>query len=191
MSNHWLIVGIGNIGLQYNQTRHNIGFDVLDDFVNSKHATFKNQKLGALAEINEPPYKYTCLKPDTFVNLSGLSFAFHFSKLKIPLENTLTIIDDLSLNIETLKLRIGGGSGGHNGLKNIEAVLKNQQYPRLRFGIGQNFQKGEQVEYVLGKWTETEKPIVDKKIKMCSNLLNDLPRLGIINTMNKYNNLKL
>jgi len=147
----FLIVGLGNIGLEYDATRHNIGFDVADAFVIKHGGSFRLDRHAFVAECKWKGKTFVVIKPTTYMNLSGKAVKYWMDKEKISLENMLVIVDDLALPIETLRLRSGGSDAGHNGLKNIDLILQTNQYPRLRFGIGNNFPKGRQIEFVLGK----------------------------------------
>ena len=152
----YLIAGLGNIGDKYKHTRHNIGFDVADAFVAKHGGTFINDRLADVAECKWKGRVFVVIKPTTFMNLSGKAVKYWVDKEKIALENLLVIMDELALPLEVLRLRPGGSDAGHNGLKSIQELLGTNQYPRLRFGIGNNFPKGQQVDYVLGRWTEQE-----------------------------------
>lgn len=153
----FLIIGLGNIGPEYAHTRHNIGFDVLDAFVMKQGGFFKSDRLADVAEVKCKGKTFICIKPTTFMNLSGKAFKYWMDKEKVEVENTLTIVDDLALPISKIRLRASGSDAGHNGLKDIQLTLGTDAYPKLRFGIGSDFRKGQQVEFVLGKWNTTEK----------------------------------
>lgn len=184
----WLIVGLGNIGEAYAHTRHNIGFDVVDVFVQQHNTLFVSNRLADTATVRWKGKIFVCLKPNTYMNLSGKAVAYWMQKEKIDIQNILVIVDDLALPLSTLRLRPTGSDAGHNGLKSIQEHLQTQQYPKLRFGIGNNFPKGRQVEFVLGKWTATEKPIVQEKIKTCVSIIESVATVGMEKTMNLYNN---
>ena len=161
----FLIVGLGNVGSEYNHTRHNIGFDVLDAFVIKNNGQYKLDRLAYVAEVKWKGRIFICIKPTTYMNLSGKAFKYWLDKEKIELENTLTIVDDLALPLSKIRLRASGSDAGHNGLRDIQLTLGTDKYPKLRFGIGNNFPKGMQVEFVLGKWFPEERPVVIKKIE--------------------------
>jgi PTH1 family peptidyl-tRNA hydrolase len=183
----FLIVGLGNIGLEYDATRHNIGFDVADAFVIKHGGSFRLDRHAFVAECKWKGKTFVVIKPTTYMNLSGKAVKYWMDKEKIGLENMLVIVDDLALPIETLRLRQGGSDAGHNGLKNIDLLLQTNQYPRLRFGIGNNFPKGRQVEFVLGKWTPSELPIVKEKVLNSVEAIESFAAQGIAKTMNVYN----
>ena len=160
----FLIVGLGNIGNEYAHTRHNIGFDVMDALVKKHDGNFKTERLADVAEIKYKGRLLICIKPSTYMNLSGRAFKYYLDKEKIDVEKTLTIVDDLALPLTKLRLRGSGSDAGHNGLKDIHAVLGNDIYPKLRFGIGSNYAKGMKIDFVLGKWNTEEKYVVNAKI---------------------------
>ena len=162
----FLLIGLGNIGVEYAHTRHNIGFDVLDAFVIKHGGFFKMDRLAEVAEVKWKGKTFICIKPTTFMNLSGKAFKYWMDKEKVVLENTLTIVDDLALPINKLRLRASGSDAGHNGLKNIQETLGHDKYPKLRFGIGSEFSKGAQINFVLGKWKPEELDVVKKKIML-------------------------
>ena len=188
--NKFLIVGLGNIGAEYEHTRHNIGFDVVTAFALKHKSSFTTQRLADVAEVKFKGKIFICIKPATYMNVSGKAFKYWMDKEKIQLENTLTIVDDLALPIETLRLRPSGNDGGHNGLKDIQATVNSINYPKLRFGIGNNFPKGMQVQFVLAKWFPEELSLVWKKIEFCSEVIESLAAIGIERTMNMVNNKK-
>jgi PTH1 family peptidyl-tRNA hydrolase len=183
----FLIVGLGNIGLEYDATRHNIGFDVADAFVIKHGGNFRLDRHAFVAECKWKGKTFVVIKPTTYMNLSGKAVKYWMDKEKIALENILVIVDDLALPIETLRLRQGGSDAGHNGLKNIDLILQTNQYPRLRFGIGNNFPKGRQIEFVLGKWAPSELPIVKEKVLKSIEAIESFATQGIAKTMNIYN----
>jgi PTH1 family peptidyl-tRNA hydrolase len=185
----YLIAGLGNIGDKYKHTRHNIGFDVADAFVAKHGGTFINDRLADVAECKWKGKVFVVIKPTTFMNLSGKAVKYWVDKEKIALENLLVIMDELALPLEVLRLRPGGSDAGHNGLKSIQELLGTNQYPRLRFGIGNNFPKGQQVDYVLGRWTEQEERQVQQKIEKSVEIIESFATIGIARTMNSYNNL--
>ena len=183
----YLIVGLGNIGAEYAHTRHNIGFDVLTAFVLKHGGSFVNARLAELAEVKWKGKIFVCIKPTTYMNLSGKAFRYWMEKEKVPLENTLTIVDDIAIPVNKLRLRPAGSSGGHNGLTDIELTLGTDKYPKLRFGIGSNFPKGMQVEYVLGKWFPEELGLIKNKIEGSLETIENFSTLGIERTMNLIN----
>ena len=185
----FLIVGLGNIGIEYKHTRHNIGFDVVEAFVLKHGGFFKLDRLAEVAEVKWKGKIFICVKPTTYMNLSGKAFKYWFDKEKISIENTLTIVDDLALPISKLRLRASGSDAGHNGLKDIQLMLATDQYPKLRFGIGNNFSKGMQAEFVLSKWLPAEQLIVNKKIDKCIEVIESFAAIGLERTMNTVNNL--
>lgn len=187
--NKFLIVGLGNIGSEYNHTRHNIGFDVIDIFVLKHNAFFKLDRLAEVAEVKWKGKIFICIKPTTYMNLSGKAFKYWLDKEKINIANTLTIVDDLALPIDKLRLRSSGSDAGHNGLKDIQLMLGTNQYPKLRFGIGNQFPKGMQAEFVLSKWLPTEQKLINEKILKCVEIIESFATIGIERTMNTINNL--
>jgi PTH1 family peptidyl-tRNA hydrolase len=185
----YLIAGLGNIGEEYRHTRHNIGFDVADAFVAKHGGAFRSDRLADVAECKWKGRVFVVIKPTTYMNLSGKAVKYWMDKEKVPLENLLVIMDELALPLNVLRLRPGGSDAGHNGLKSIQELLGTNQYPRLRFGIGNNFPKGRQVEYVLGRWTDKERPVVQLKIEKSVEIIESIASIGIERTMNNYNNL--
>jgi PTH1 family peptidyl-tRNA hydrolase len=183
----YLIVGLGNIGAEYVHTRHNIGFDVVTAFALKHGGMFMTRRLAEVAELKYKGKIFVCLKPTTYMNLSGKAFRYWIDKEKIPLENTLTIADDIALPLSKLRLRPGGSSGGHNGFADIELTLGTTQYPKLRFGIGNNFPKGMQVDFVLSKWFPEEIQIVQNKIAASIEVIENFTLIGIERTMNEIN----
>ncbi len=186
--NKYLIVGLGNIGLDYVNTRHNIGFNVLDRLAINFNCSFSNQKYGELAELKVKGKIIYFLKPSTFMNLSGKAINYYLHHFKISLENLLVISDDLNLDFGMIKIRKKGSHGGHNGHKNIIEILKTSNYCRLRFGIGKNFHKGEQVKYVLSKWSQKEEFELEEKLDLCSKIIINFVLSGLDYTMNHFNN---
>ena len=186
----YLLVGLGNIGTEYAHTRHNIGFDVADAFISKNGGAWRIDRLAEVSEIKLKGKSIVAIKPTTYMNLSGRAFRYWMDKEKVSIENTLTIVDELALPLNKFRLRPSGSHAGHNGLKDIEAALGTDQYPRLRFGIGNDFPKGRQVDFVLGRWTETEKPAVLKKIDASVLLIETYVLTGIDAAMNQFNNLK-
>ena len=186
----FLIVGLGNIGAEYANTRHNIGFDVLDALVYKYNGVFKTDRLAQVAEIKYKGKILVCIKPTTYMNLSGRAFRYFFEKEKMPLENTLTIVDDLALPLSKLRMRGSGSDAGHNGLKDIQAIMGTDVYAKLRFGIGNNYLKGMQADFVLGKWTPEEVPVVKIKIEKCVEAIESFVFIGLSRTMNVVNNFE-
>ncbi|MDP3393089.1 aminoacyl-tRNA hydrolase [Sediminibacterium sp.] len=187
--NKFLIIGLGNIGEEYKHTRHNIGFDVLDAFVRKHNGFFKNDRLADIAEVKWKGKTFICIKPTTYMNLSGRAFKYWLDKEKIDIPQTLTIVDDLALPLNKLRLRGSGSDAGHNGLKDIQLILGTDQYPKLRFGIGNNYPKGRQVDFVLGKWLAEEQYMVNQKIVACGDIIESFAAIGLEKTMNMANNL--
>jgi peptidyl-tRNA hydrolase, PTH1 family len=185
----YLIVGLGNIGNEYQFTRHNIGFDVVTAFVLKHGGSFRTDRLAEVAEIKIKGRTFICIKPTTYMNLSGKAFKYWFEKEKVVLENTLTILDDIALPLNKIRLRPSGSDAGHNGLKDIQLVLGTDKYPKLRFGIGNNYPKGMQAEFVLGKWLPEEKELVWKKIEKCVEVIQSFAFAGIEQTMSEVNKL--
>ena len=187
MSKKFLIVGLGNIGAEYVNTRHNIGFKILDFLTRKESIDFETVKLGSLAEYKFKGRTYLLLKPNTYMNLSGKAVQYWMEKEKIPLENILVITDDLNLSFGTIRIRMKGSDGGHNGLKNISVVLNTQNYTRFRFGISDEFKKGQQVNYVLGDWDEVENGKLPERLELASEIIKSFGTAGIENTMSNFN----
>ena len=187
--NKFLIIGLGNIGEEYHRTRHNIGFDVVDAFVLKHGGMFQLSRLAYMSEVKWKGKIFICIKPTTYMNLSGKAFKYWMDKEKIAAEQTLTIVDDIALPLSKLRLRPSGSDAGHNGLKDIQLTLGTDIYPKLRFGVGNNFPKGMQVEFVLGRWFKEEQPIVQKKIDASIEIIEQFAAIGIEKTMNSVNNL--
>ena len=183
----FLIVGLGNIGAEYVNTRHNIGFKVLDHFANKEGIHFETVKLGALAEYKIKGRTLFLLKPNTYMNLSGKAVSYWMEKENIPKENILIITDDLNLSFGTIRIKSKGSDGGHNGLKNIQLLLNSVEYPRFRFGISDAFKKGRQVDYVLGEWEEDEKTKLPERLDLAAEIIQSFALAGLNNTMNAYN----
>jgi len=187
----FLIVGLGNIGSEYANTRHNIGFDVVQAFVLKQNAFFKTERLAEVSEVKWKGKLLICIKPTTYMNLSGRAFKYYLDKEKIDLDNTLTVVDDLALPLTKIRLRGSGSDAGHNGLKDIQAILGTDKYPKLRFGIGNNYPKGMQVDFVLGKWSKEELPVVKIKIEKCVETIESFAFAGLQRTMNQINNWEI
>jgi PTH1 family peptidyl-tRNA hydrolase len=185
----FLLIGLGNIGDEYRHTRHNIGFDVLDAFVRKQNGFFKLDRLAEVAEVKWKGKTFICIKPTTYMNLSGKAFKYWLDKEKLDIASTLTIVDDLALPINKLRLRGSGSDAGHNGLKDIQLTLGTDAYAKLRFGIGNDFPKGKQADFVLSKWLPSEQPMVDQKIQACCDIIEQFAALGLEKAMNMANNL--
>lgn len=187
--NKFLIIGLGNIGEEYKHTRHNIGFDVVTAFVIKHGGFFKTDRLAEVAEVKWKGKTFVCIKPTTYMNLSGKAFKYWMDKEKVEIAATLTIVDDLALPLNRIRLRGSGSDAGHNGLKDIQLTLGTDQYPKLRFGIGNQFPKGRQVEFVLGRWNPEEWVLVQRKIEKSVEIIESFATVGIERTMNTVNNL--
>ena len=185
--NKYLVVGIGNIGVDYFKTRHNLGFEALDFISNHFETKFEKQRLGEISKFKFRGKKIILLKPNTYVNLSGKSVRYWLNKEKIHIENLMVITDDINLPFGTIRIRTKGSDGGHNGLKNINELLKTSNYNRLRFGIGSNFLKKNQSDYVLSKWSETESSELSKLIPTINEVVCSFVLSGVTSTMNQYN----
>jgi len=185
----FLIVGLGNAGNEYANTRHNIGFDVVHAFVFKHGGLFQEARLAYMAEVKWKGKLFVCICPTTFMNLSGRAFKYWMDKEKVPLERTLTIVDDIALPLDKLRLRATGSDAGHNGLKDIQNILGTDAYPKLRFGIGNKFPKGMQSDFVLGKWLATETALVKYKIEKSVEIIESFASIGLERTMSNVNNL--
>jgi PTH1 family peptidyl-tRNA hydrolase len=185
----YLIVGLGNPGDEYAHTRHNIGFDVVNAFVLKHGGMFKVDRLAYMAEVKWKGKAFTCICPTTYVNLSGRAFKYWLEKEKVPLDHTLTVVDEIALPLDKLRLRAGGSAAGHNGLKDIQNILGTDAYPKLRFGIGNQFPKGMQSDFVLGKWKKEEMPLVSFKIQKAVEIIESFAAIGLDRTMSMVNNL--
>lgn len=183
----FLIVGLGNIGSEYANTRHNIGFKILDYIANQEGISFQTVKLGEVAELKIKGRTLLLLKPNTYMNLSGKAVKYWLEKENIEKENMLVITDDLNLAFGTIRIKTKGSDGGHNGLKNIQLLLNSTEYPRYRFGISDAFKKGQQVDYVLGEWSEEEKEKLKERLEISSEIIKSFALAGLNNTMNAYN----
>ncbi|MDR2853928.1 MAG: aminoacyl-tRNA hydrolase [Prevotellaceae bacterium] len=184
----YLIVGLGNVGTEYQNTRHNIGFNILDTFAEVSNVFFEDHRYGFTATVPLKGKTLVLLKPSTFMNLSGMAVRYWMQKEKIPLENLLVVVDDLALPFGTLRLKPSGSNAGHNGLRNIEEVLGTQQYARLRFGLGNNFAKGAQIHFVLSKWTEQEQEQIPARAKQATEMIKSFVLAGMELTMTQFNN---
>ena len=183
----FLIVGLGNIGEKYEETRHNIGFKVLDQLAAEENISFETVKLGDRAEFKWKGRTFILIKPSTFMNLSGKAVNYWMQKEKVPIENVLIVTDDLNLSFGTLRIKTKGSDGGHNGLKDIQAQLNTSNYPRFRFGISDEFSKGNQIDYVLGEWEEEEQKKLPERLKKSADAIRSFGMAGVNNTMNNFN----
>ena len=183
----FLVAGLGNMDIEYDGTRHNIGFEIIDAIVNKFEVPVKHERLGDLSLIKHRGRSIYLLKPSTYMNRSGKAVNYWIQKLNVQKNNVLVIVDDLNLDFGRIRLRGKGSDGGHNGLKDVQQYI-GKDYNRLRVGIGSRFHKGQQVNYVLGKWTDDEKNELPKIIEMCSELVLSYSFHGLQQTMNKFNN---
>lgn len=183
----FLIVGLGNIGEKYHNTRHNIGFKILDKLSEEQGFTFEDAKLGAIASFKHKGRSVLCLKPSTYMNLSGKAVRYWMEKEGIPLENILVVTDDINLSFGTIRLKTKGSDGGHNGLKDIQNTFQTTTYNRFRFGVGADFGKGRQVDYVLGEWNEDENTAMQERLEKSTKLILSFVFGGVKNTMNQFN----
>lgn len=183
----YLIVGLGNIGDEYAATRHNIGFMMLDAFADAQGVTWADKRYGFVAKCRVKNAEMVLLKPSTYMNLSGNAVRYWLQQEKIPVENMLVLVDDLNLPFGTIRIRKQGSNGGHNGLGNIQSVLGTENYARVRFGIGNNFSRGAQCNFVLGKWTDEEQKLLPDRLKLTSEIIPSFCLQGIDRTMNLYN----
>ncbi|MBD0779569.1 aminoacyl-tRNA hydrolase [Maribacter sp. ANRC-HE7] len=184
----YLIIGLGNIGSEYAETRHNIGFKILDQLAKEKDFTFETVKLGDVGSFKVKGRNILCLKPSTYMNRSGKALKYWMDKEKIPLENVLVVTDDINLEFGTIRLKTKGSDGGHNGLKDIQLYLNSVNYNRFRFGVGAEFSKGRQVDYVLGEWNEKEREALPERLEKSSQLIISFVLSGVKITMNHFNN---
>jgi PTH1 family peptidyl-tRNA hydrolase len=187
----FLIVGLGNPGNEYAHTRHNIGFDVVNAFVQKHGAAFRMDRLAYVAEVKIKGRTFICICPNTFMNLSGKAVKYWMDKEKISLLHVLVIVDDIALPLNKIRLRPGGSDAGHNGLTSLEETLGTRDYPRLRFGIGNDYPKGYQSDFVLGKWRKEEEPMVKLKISKAVEVIESFALQGITAAMNEINNKEL
>ncbi|MCQ2351827.1 MAG: aminoacyl-tRNA hydrolase [Paludibacteraceae bacterium] len=184
----YLIVGLGNIGPEYQNTRHNIGFMMLDAFAKASNVFFAEQRYGSVAQCRVKNKELVLLKPNTFMNLSGNAVRYYLQKENIPIENLLVLVDDLALPFGTLRLRGKGSAGGHNGLKNIQELIGTEGYARLKFGIGADFNKGQQIDYVLGKFTDEDLKLIEERCAVTTEVIKSFCLAGLQLTMTQYNN---
>lgn len=183
----YLIVGLGNIGAEYIHTRHNIGFKILDFFAAKENTTFQTAKLGEVAQYKLKGNLLILLKPNTYMNLSGKAVRYWLEKENIPKENLLILTDDLNLPFGTIRIKAKGSDGGHNGLKNIQLLLNSTEYPRFRFGISDEFKKGQQINYVLGEWNDDEKQKLTERLEVACEIIKSFALTGLKDTMNNFN----
>ena len=183
----YLIVGLGNIGDEYRDTRHNIGFKMLDAFAEASNIAFEDKRYGFVAHCRVKNAEIVLLKPSTYMNLSGNALRYWLQQEKIPVENMLVLVDDLNLPFGSIRMRKQGSNGGHNGLGHIQQVLGTQNYARLRFGIGNEFTKGRQVNFVLGQWTDEEEKILPERLKIVCEIIPSFCLQGMDRTMNLFN----
>lgn len=183
----FLIVGLGNIGPEYVHTRHNIGFKIVDYIAKEAEAAFENVKFGALAQVKVKGKTLLLLKPNTYMNLSGKAVQYWMTKEKIPMENLLVVTDDLNLAFGTIRIKAKGTHGGHNGLRNIQELMQTTEYARFRFGISDDFKKGQQVDYVLGVWGDEEIQALGERLQVAKDAVISFALSGLAHTMNQFN----
>ena len=183
----YLIVGLGNIGAEYAETRHNIGFKVLDALAGASNALFTTGRYGDVAEVKHKGRTLVLLKPSTYMNLSGKAVRYWLDTETIPRENLLVVSDDIALPVGTLRMRQKGSAGGHNGLKNIAELLGSEEFARMRFGVGGDFPRGHQVDYVLGEWTPEEREAMPERLKVFGDAILSFATVGVERTMNFSN----
>lgn len=183
----YLIIGLGNPGGEYEKTRHNIGFRILDKIIESSDLEFSVEKYAEVCEMRHKGRILTFIKPNTFMNLSGKAVNYWMQKLKVKLENILVVTDDISLPFGTHRMRKKGSSGGHNGLKHISTSLGSEEFSRLRFGVGNNFTRGGQSHYVLNVFTDSEELILEERIVFAINMIKSFSTIGVELTMSKFN----
>lgn len=184
----FLIAGLGNIGAEYVRTRHNVGFDVLDQLAQDQNVTFSPNRYADYASFTHRGRHFHLIKPATYMNLSGKAVRYWLQQLKLAPKNLLVVVDDVALPIGKLRLRPNGNDGGHNGLRNIQELLGHNNYPRLRFGVGNDFSKGQQVNYVLGQWSTEEWEQIQPRLTLAGEIILNFGAIGIERTMNQYNN---
>ena len=182
----YLIIGLGNPGIEYANTRHNIGFVVLDALIKSSSTFFSDKRYGFVSELKIKGKTLFLVKPTTYMNLSGRAVNYYLQKEKIPIENLMVIVDDIALPFGSIRIKSKGGSGGHNGLQHIEDII-GSNYARLRFGIGNQFHQGQQIDYVLGEWEDDEKKLLPQRIEIAIEAIKNFPIIGIERTMNYFN----
>ncbi len=179
---------MGNIGSEYSNTRHNVGYLVLDALAKASNIAFVDTRYGFVAQLKHKGRTFVLLKPSTYVNLSGKAVNYWLQKENIPVENLLVVVDDIALPLGAIRLRPRGSDGGHNGLKNINEVLGTQDYARLRFGIGNDFSRGRQVDYVLGEWTDEELKVLPERVALAGEAVLAFGTVGLDRAMNLFNN---
>lgn len=185
--NKFLIVGLGNPGLKYQNTRHNIGFEILDALANKNELIFETQKLADVCTLKVKGRSFVLIKPNTYMNLSGKAVRYWLQQENVEINNLLVVTDDINLDFGAIRIKAKGSHGGHNGLKHIQDLLNTNQYPRFRFGIGSQFPKGQQVDYVLGTWDEDEKKYLNERLEKALKAIISFGLAGIHHTMNEYN----
>lgn len=183
----FLIIGLGNIGDKYTDTRHNIGFKILDEVADEHSVSFQTEKLGDITNFRFKGRTFILLKPSTYMNLSGKAVKYWMQKEKIVIENILVVTDDLNIDFGTIRLKAKGSDGGHNGLKDIQEKLGTNKYPRFRFGVGADYAKGRQVDYVLGKWSKEETSQLIERLPTSGKVITSFGTAGLANTMNTFN----
>jgi PTH1 family peptidyl-tRNA hydrolase len=183
----YLITGLGNIGEGYKETRHNVGFKILDAMAMASNISFTDKRYGAICHIKYKGRGIILLKPSTFMNLSGNAVSYWMKKENIPLENTLIVVDDIALPLGSIRMRPKGSDGGHNGLAHISLILGTHEYARIRFGIGDSFRKGTQIDFVLGTWDEEEKKVIEKRIPVAVEMIKSFAFAGLELTMTAFN----
>ena len=183
----YLIVGLGNVGDTYLNTRHNIGFKILDEVAQEHKATFETLKLGDVANFRWKGRTFVLLKPSTFMNLSGKAVKYWMQQENISLENILVVTDDVHIDFGSIRLKAKGSAGGHNGLKDIQEKLNTQEYARFRFGVGGNYSKGRQADFVLGQWSKEETSLLIERIPVAAKVISSFGTAGLSNTMNTFN----
>jgi PTH1 family peptidyl-tRNA hydrolase len=183
----FLIVGLGNIGPAYANTRHNIGFKIVDELAEEHKTTFETEKLGDVATFKLKGRFFILLKPSTFMNLSGKSVKYWMDKENVAVENILVVTDDVNIDFGTIRLKAKGSAGGHNGLKDIQEKLNTQQYARFRFGVGANYSRGRQVDFVLGEWNKQETSELIERLPTSAKIITSFGTAGLANTMNTFN----
>lgn len=183
----YLIVGLGNIGAEYENTRHNIGFTILDALAKASNICFESSRYASIAEVKFKGRTLVLVKPSTYMNLSGKAVSYWMQQNTIPIDNILVLVDDLAIPFGKIRIRAKGSDGGHNGLKDIQARLNTTDYARLRFGIGDEFHKGQQVDYVLGKWSAEEIKALEPRIDVCIQAIKSFTTIGLPRTMSEFN----
>jgi len=185
----YLIVGLGNIGDGYKDTRHNIGFTVLDAMAMASNISFSEKRYGSIAEVRYKGRDLILLKPSTYMNLSGNAVNYWLKKENIPLENLLIIVDDIALPLGSIRMRSKGNDGGHNGLAHISTILDTNDYSRIRIGIGNSYRKGDQIDFVLGKWDNEEKKFIDERVSIVVDMIRSFAFAGTELTMTAFNKI--